>query len=225
MKIALCFYGQPRFLKEAYIVSYKKILEKYSPEVYVHTWWDEKVIGQQYSVAEWARRAIHEEDLVYKSDTIEQIYKLYNPIKIQIDSPIDHFLYGRPNNYYQFYTQYAVKELVDKEYDIIIRTRFDLKILQEIPIEQNSNLNISNTCPNPDFLNDVFSFSNQSNFNKISDIYLNLEEFISKGAGTGEYAFKAQIEKEKIPYRLFTASYPTFDVFRSYDKNLVNYDI
>ena len=225
MKIALCFYGQPRFLEEAYVLSYKKLLDKYSPEVYVHTWWDEKLVGRQYDVAQWARRAIQDEDLVYKSNTVDQIYKLYNPVRIQVDSPINHFLYGQPSNYFQFYTQYAVKELVDRDYDIIIRTRFDFKILQDIPIEQNDSLNVPNTCPDPELLQDAFSFSNQTNFNKISNMYLNLEEFIGKGVGEREYAFKAQVEKEKIPYRLFEASHPTFDVFRSGDKNLVSYDL
>ena len=43
MKLALCFSGQPRYLKECYPAIYKNLLEKYSPDVFVHTWWDESM--------------------------------------------------------------------------------------------------------------------------------------------------------------------------------------
>lgn len=218
MKIALCFYGQPRFLEEAYKLSFKKILDKFTPDVYVHTWWDKELVGTPYSVADWAKSSIIKEDLLYKPNTIDKIIELYNPKKYQIDSPVNHFSPPKPHNYYQFYTQYAVKELVKDNYDIIIRSRFDMKILQPLPIEITPNLVVSNSIPNNSLLNDLLSISNQENYNKISNIYLNLEEFNAQGVGEREYAFKAQVDKENIPYSTFNASYNTFDVFRSKDK-------
>ena len=43
MKFALCFSGQPRYLNDGYIGVYENILSKYSPDVFVHTWWDDSM--------------------------------------------------------------------------------------------------------------------------------------------------------------------------------------
>lgn len=226
MKIALCFYGQPRFYDITYHNYFKEVLEQYSPDVYIHTWWGKEMVGSLYPCAKWAESALTEQDRTVKGEVIDNLLRWYNPKKIQYDT------YGTVNirqhkpNYYQFYTQYAVKNLLAEyekqtgiEYDLIIRTRFDLLINQYVPYQIDSNLWVSNSCPFTDRYNDLFSFSNSSNYKKLSDIYLNLEEFESKGKGEIEWAMLSQIQKESIPVKLFDAQYETFDILRTQTAN------
>ena len=45
MKIAICLSGQPRYLEYGYFFIKKFILDKYSVDTFIHTWFDESYIG------------------------------------------------------------------------------------------------------------------------------------------------------------------------------------
>lgn len=228
MKTALCIYGQPRFYDITFHNYYKLILEQFEADVFVHTWWSEKMVGQLYPYGKHitASKVLSDTDILVKDDIIDNIVKLYNPKKIEYDDYATvNVKYHKPN-YYQYYTQYAVKELMNQyeienniEYDLVIRTRFDLMIEQFIPYQTDNNIWVSSSCPYMDRYNDMFTFSNSKNYKKISDVYLNLEEFEKENKGEMEWAFTNQIIKENIPVKLFDANYSTFDILRTNSAN------
>lgn len=220
LKLAVCLYGQPRFIMECYKLSYEKLINTYKPHFYIHTWWDESYIDKPFDISKHAEGAIINNDLLFNKDTPDLIKNIYNPIKCVIDHP--NLLGDVTRNYYQYFTQYRVSQLIDQEYDIILRSRFDMKILQNLPLDiYTDKLKLPSCCPNPSVYPDTVSISNQKNYNLISNTYLNLKEFESYGKGYMEYAFTEQIKKENIPIDRFPANYDTFDVFRSHDKILL----
>jgi len=226
MNIALCFYGQPRFYDITFYNYYNMILDNYNPDVFIHTWWSENMVNNLYPCAKWAETALAEKDRLIKSDVIEKLNAFYNPKAIKYDDYDLVDIKQYKPNYYQYYTQYAVKELLSKyelenniEYDLVIRTRFDLLIKQDVPYQIDDNLWVSSSCPYTDRYNDLFSFSNSKNYKKLSDVYLNLEEFDSKNKGETEWALMSQIQKENIPVKLFDAEYTTFDILRTQTAN------
>ena len=56
MKVALLFFGQPRYLDDdrAYNDYKRLILDRYDTDVYIHTWFDEA--GGKYDVSTWGLR-------------------------------------------------------------------------------------------------------------------------------------------------------------------------
>lgn len=228
MNIALCFYGQPRFYDITHKLYYSKILEEYTPDVFIHTWWSKEMINTVYPSARHAESALSIEDRTVKPNLIENLQSFYNPKRIQFDDYNTDKIKNHKPNHYQYYTQYAVKELLKNyeiengiEYDLVIRTRFDLLIQQYVPYTIDDSLWVTSCCPYSDRYNDLFSFSNSKNYKKISDTYLNLEEFEQMGAGQGEmeWAFTNQTKKENIEVKKFDAEYKTFDILRTNTAN------
>lgn len=221
MKVALCLSGQPRFYDITYELYYSRILERYNPDVFIHTWWSDDMVGTLYPCAKHAESRLSYDDRLVNSDTIDNLTKLYNPKLIKCD---DYSTIEIPHkaNYYQYYTQYAVKELLNEyeilngfEYDLVIRTRFDLLIQQDIPYHNDDYLWVSSTCPYTDRYNDMFSFSNSLNYKKISNVYKNLNSFEEVGMGEMEWAFVSQIKAEELKVSTFPADYSTFDILRT----------
>ena len=66
MNIALCFYGQPRFYTITHKLYYSKILEEYKPDVFIHTWWSNDMVGSLYPHAKHVGNALQEEDIIVK---------------------------------------------------------------------------------------------------------------------------------------------------------------
>lgn len=204
MKTAICFHGQPRFYEITYDKVWSKMVEKHNADVFIHTYWSKDSVGELYPVR--VKEVFNEEDLKIKEDTIKKLTDLYKPIYIDYNWYNDDIIYNHNHNYYQYYTQYSVKNLKcnheqknNFKYDMVIRTRFDFitsKLEYDIDL---TNLAVPDNCPNEALYSDIFSISNSEVFDKISDCYLNLKDFEQNGNGHTEYAFKEQITKESIP--------------------------
>lgn len=204
MKTAICFHGQPRFYDEMYYHIWRTLIEKYKADVFIHTYWSPSQVGGIYPVR--VRQAFNEEDIKVKENAIENIKSLYNPISIEYDWYDSSKINKHQTNYYQYYTQYAVKNLKCKyentfgfKYDMVIRTRFDFACRRTDYDLDLSFLWVPDTCPNAGLYTDAFSVSNSEYFDKASDCYLNLEGFEAAGTGHTEYAFKSQVSEQKIP--------------------------
>ena len=76
MKIALCFSGQPRYLKECYPAIYKNLLEKYSPDVFVHTWWDESMPNKKMDLPS---SLSYNRTYFWEENSIDIIKNFYSP--------------------------------------------------------------------------------------------------------------------------------------------------
>jgi hypothetical protein len=204
MRTAICFHGQPRFYDEMYHHIWKYLIQKYNADVFIHTYWDAHHVGELYPVR--VRDMFNEEDIKIKEDAIKKLTELYKPVCIEYDWYDSLKISKHQTNYYQYYTQYAVKNLKclyeqqnSFNYDMVIRTRFDFACRRTDYDLDLSSLWVPDTCPNQGLYTDAFSVSNSEYFDRVSDCYLNLELFDAVGNGHTEYALKSQIEKEKIP--------------------------
>jgi len=84
MKIALCISGQPRFVENAFPNIYNNIIQPNNPDVFIHCWYDENLIGQNfvnpalYSANNWD----YSSDKSKYSDNLDKlILDLYKPKK------------------------------------------------------------------------------------------------------------------------------------------------
>jgi len=86
MKVALLFFGQPRYLDDdrAYNDYKRLILDRYDTDVYIHTWFDEA--GGKYDVSTWAQ--MHgAKNAVILPDSIERLKRMYNPKVLVHEKP------------------------------------------------------------------------------------------------------------------------------------------
>lgn len=90
MKIAYCFFGQPRQLEKGYMYV-KQLLDK-NPEAevdfYIHVWYADPSISGLILYDCSKHRGIPIQDRIFDSNIITRIKTLYNPVAIQIDSPL-----------------------------------------------------------------------------------------------------------------------------------------
>ena len=194
MKIALCFSGQPRYLKEGYPQIYKNLLEKYSPDVFVHTWWNDSMIGKKMDLP---HALSYNRTYYWKEDTIDIIKEFYSPKVLLPEKQIEFNTYtnvdyqlSRPSHvhsmFYSLEESNKLKIEYEKEnnfiYDAVIRCRFDT-IFPTFDIDfYNINLEyincfvIDGRAPN-----DQFAISTSENMNKYSTVYSSLYEYQISG--------------------------------------------
>ena len=219
MKVAISFHGQPRFYKEM-APQWRKLIDALNADVYIHTWWGEDMIGERYGCAPHAEKYLYDEHMTVTKELPSEMEELYQPTKIEYTSTKVNNIRKQEHIYYQFYTQYRSKELIKEsgiDYDVVIRTRFDVHIATPIPLVSVPNILVtSSTTPYNDAPNDFLSISDQPTFEKISDVYLNIEEFRNNVRGWKLESFLThQIIKEGITNKTFPATYETFDLVRS----------
>jgi hypothetical protein len=88
MKIAVCFSGQPRFVRECYPNIEKFLLEHnkhHQIDVFSHTWFSEEIINKPLYINEYSSFS---GDAVIPSDAVDNIKKLYAPKIMNVDVPI-----------------------------------------------------------------------------------------------------------------------------------------
>jgi hypothetical protein len=150
MKVALLFFGQPRYLDDPrpYQCYKNLIIDRYDTDVYIHTWFDKA--GGKYDVSTWAQ--MHgAKNAVILPDSIERLQKMYNP-KVLVHEPprkfelppnakkwVDERFTGRhpeghwiPSNYSNILSQLKtiqrVAELYEEtgdQHDFIVLARLD----------------------------------------------------------------------------------------------------
>lgn len=138
-RLAICFYGQPRFIDNAVVYGkYKEIIAKYDTDVYIHSW----VSGTEnfsMSASDWSLRY----GFVEKSNTISQLISMYSPKKFLFEPPQEFSLraetreivkslrYYSPNNESNLISHLTSLgksiSLVDDplQYDLFLITRLD----------------------------------------------------------------------------------------------------
>lgn len=207
MKIAISFFGQPRFYKEA-ILQWRPLIDELEADVFIHTWWGEDMIDDVYPCA--PHIGFRREDKLIHKDIINDLKKLYTPKSIGWDSykTFKHPDWVKPHTpdehaVFQFYTQHSSKELVKEsgvKYDVVIRTRIDAIIDFKLPLDVSPNM-IYVGAPTGQIgaPNDNLTISDLSTFFNLSDTYLNLEKF---SPNVEEYAMEKylgqQLKQENI---------------------------
>lgn len=95
MKVAMGFWGQPRFFNESHSIRLiDSIIARYSVDVYCHAWWDRDAVN-----------IIGARNNVYPNppNVDTELQKLYNPVSLQIDPQIRQFTeYGYDRKIYSY---------------------------------------------------------------------------------------------------------------------------
>lgn len=153
MKVAVCVSGQPRNYEQGYHELKKWFLDKYDCDVYLHTWKDtNSTMGGGHKFSTPIEYQFTENDY-------SKILELYQPKDsfFQLPIPFDttriegHLGYKLHNILSGYYSVYACNKLLQdsgKQYDIVIRTRFDLAFTDYISpecefLKDISNLNLN----------------------------------------------------------------------------------
>lgn len=184
MRIAICISGQPRNFKQSYTSLKEYFLNKYDCDVYFHTWkinnFESTNFGfgnNQYSLT---------------NNDYNDLIQLYNPKKYILEQPItfDASGYKCPiwrqplnNTLSMFYSIYKSIQLVEEEYDYVVRTRFDIdysKFNLEFPEEGiilpewNTDFRVKSRG-----YYDVFALGKQEDMIVYSQVFSNIISYIT----------------------------------------------
>ena len=170
MKFAICIYGQPRKYKEGYklIKDFMDINKEHTFEIYFHCWIDDNII---FPYSPYRNIPIKDLQIEDSSIVTNDLLNLYKPIKYVFEKPIDNSKhdiknikdslmyknspYVQKKNIFNFlsqiYSRNKVRNLLNesinngnKNYDIIISTRFDGYCFPEKFYMDNIDLNHCN---------------------------------------------------------------------------------
>ena len=197
MDIALCFYGQPRFIDNhnSYDSYRHHIYSQGDVDVFTHYWFDSN--DDKFKTSDWSSNF----DNYLHKDTINIIKKLYNPVKSIADKReflenenvkenVKNLNYFSENNFYNLQSHlYSYEQTfkllsehmqqTNKKYDFVVMSRFDLKVTDfpNLSTLDKNKLYINgfggHTFTDAIFILDskfINSFNVYSNFEKISNI-------------------------------------------------------
>jgi len=138
MKIAVCISGQPRSYEQGYYELKKWFLDRYDCDIYIHTWKSPNIpMLSGHKFAQTREYQFTEEDY-------NKILELYQPKDYYFQLPIpfdDTNIKGPHLNYklnsllsasYSIQAAYNLAKDSEIEYDLVIRTRFDLQFTDYI---------------------------------------------------------------------------------------------
>jgi hypothetical protein len=191
MKVAVCFSGQPRYLGNQYEKIHKTLIEPYNSDVFIHCWWDPSYIGQRFDFSPHASSRTG----TWEFNTDFKVKQLYNPKKVAFEphKNFDMTAFAGANferqsphilksMWYSVNKANQLKAEYEKEnamvYDLVIRTRFDLKI-ESFSLDLNAvdtnKIYVSGEI-NP-LCNDQCAFSSSKNMDIYCDLYNRLESY------------------------------------------------
>lgn len=211
-KLALCLSGQPRSYFEAYQYVKKNLLDIFHVDVFVHSW----------------KKSNRMEQLkIY-----EEINAIYSPKLMLFDSPLDTNINSdmrvpnasHPANFCtsMFYSIYKSDHFrifseasLGKQYDFVIRSRFDLalNIVIDFTKLEKGKVYISKDTdgPNP-LLNDQFAIADPETMNIYSSTYLFLKHHHNKGTNLcGHEMLDAQLKMFGVPVERIDIDHPFQD--------------
>lgn len=216
MKIALCLSGQPRYLNEGYSGIYENILSKYSPDIFVHTWWDKSMENKKMDLPS---SLSYNRTYYWQNNTLDLIKSLYSPkvlfyqaqMEFKTYSNVNYELCTPKNVHSMFYSIEKSNELkmnyeIENNfvYDAVIRCRFDTQFNKFDINLLNIDLNYIN-CDNLShgFPNDQFAISTSENMNKYSSVYRNLEKYQKSGwtGFIGERLLKYHLDLNNLNWK------------------------
>jgi len=198
MKIALCFSGHMRDLKETKNF-WTELIKKYDIDVYASFWDIENAeLGD----------TIKEFEKVYTPKRLEvESYKIFksttqNLASLHIQSPncIDTFFqnttkaFGQLSMYYKVWRANILSKQLDIEYDLVIRARIDTVLDEKFEIQLNDYLNIpmgkiqNYSFSNNFGMNDCFAYAKPKIMDYYSFLFLQMMEYL----GAGHYAFPCE---------------------------------
>ena len=202
MKIALCFYGQLRRVKDTYETYIKPNIidpniKEHQIDVFVHTWWDADDIGKGYKV--WGIKEVAVTAPVTE-DVLDVVFKKYNPKKVLAERQIefsakDYHSYHIPHAVVPISTQskcYSMKQVCSLKkkyeeennfkYDWVANLRFDQGMPKPIDFSM-FKLGEYNTSPraytpsNPCVVDCIVGFMDSDVYDYVASMYDYMDEY------------------------------------------------
>jgi len=228
-KVALCISGQPRSVEEGFPYIKKYFLEKYNPDVFLHSWYDKEKVGKKFDFSiEYNRNDFWREGID------RRLLDLYNPKKYVIEKPkefdLSRLMHGNfemlnPYNvssmFYTIFRSNSLKKEYELEnnflYDVVIRIRTDLEIktfnldLNNINTEAIHAIRIGHTLnvspfKDSNIINDQLNFGGSKQMDIFSDVYNNLEKYLNEDklpSMVGERVLTYHILKNNLPIHFY----------------------
>lgn len=213
MKVAIELYGQPRYIKESYEYGWKKFIEKYDADVYIHSWFDNSKTSEVYRHHKGHDQPVSDE---ITHNTLKNLVDIYNPVSFRYDPPpnfenIMHeftvktcratqALYGQNiSAYYADQLRIASK----RQYDVVLKSRLDIVITElNIDIVEDNTIQIPYMffkepmiCPALDH----WALGSPDVISKSCNLIHNLDNFLSKGLpAQAEFLVHLNLVKEKV---------------------------
>lgn len=189
MKVAILLSGQPRNYKEGYLELKKSYLDRYDCDVYLHTWTGKKFEATQFFADR--PKNVYE----YDDNYLSEIQELYKPKSFKFESPIifDNKgivdpMWRQPlqNCKSMWYSISKTYDLIEKDYDLYIRSRYDLRFEQATLNLENLDMNklhVWNWDTDERVKNrgyyDVFAIGNKTNMGIYSSVYSKIDWYIN----------------------------------------------
>ena len=199
MKVALLLSGLPRKVEEGYERTWKGIIENYDTDVYLHAWKDE----------EWEKISNFYPNA--KSFILQEPFK-FTKYKEGIKLP--HNDTSRPIPQYDvmscfrqfpmFYSwQFGYKPLYDSmlDYDVVIRSRYDLGIDFPFKLEDINMNEINHSTVNGGFFDDNLCITNKENADKLfKNIFDDVVKYAKESGilNSAESSWTSMLEKYEL---------------------------
>jgi len=186
MRTAVLLTGHTRSWDKC-VDSFKKyILKPFSPDIFIHTWQEPNIPTNNnkinylkvYDLKELLPISYVSESWENVSDELEKRSKFFTR-KNHYDDPVNTLSQHR-----KWFLCNELKKIYEKQnnfiYDVVIRTRIDLKYENELPI--NLNYDIITTPEEYSFniISDVMCITSSTNMNLYCDIFNKEEEIYTK---------------------------------------------
>lgn len=207
MKIAILLSGQFRNCIQCMDNMHRYLIDKYDADVFINSYYDSQPEENTEEVIERFKPVKYNvsrmpEELLNVSETHHK-YPKYSETEGSVGRNI-------------FVSWYSVKNvnLLRKEYeketgityDVIIKTRFDLNLLEDVPIVENYDLNIPIGYDHRDGCNDLLSFGNSDNMDKYCSLYDYLLTYLKYKPLHSEILLKNHLQKNNINVSRFYQS-------------------
>jgi hypothetical protein len=182
MKKAISISGQQRFVKEGLKSLQTNLVDFNNYDVFIHTWKD---------------LTVNESDL-----------NLYNPKKILIEDPIIfNEECSKTNTHKSMF--YSISKSLDlllnysKEYDAVIRTRFDIFLQDKLDLNNyplDTGIFSPDMCRNSAVISDWFNFGSIKNIIPYRDMFYNYDllKSLNVNVHSGEEIITATLRQLKI---------------------------
>ena len=184
MKIAICISGQPRNFEQSYTSLKTYFLDKYDCDIYFHTWKTDSFESTNFGFGNYQYN--------FDRDDYYSLNFLYQPKNHILENPIvfDASSYKCPiwrqplnNTLSMFYSIYRSFQLIEGDYDLVIRTRFDIdysKFNLELPEEGiilpewNTDIRVKSRG-----YYDVFALGKQEDMRIYSQVFPNVISYVT----------------------------------------------
>lgn len=189
MRVAICFTGHVReYIKYKNILNILTRDRSHEYDIFISTWDIKNTINSH----SFERRGYND----FNKINISEIIEIYNPVSYLVEKNNDLIFnkyqkYKGTNNpiavFSQFYKVNQVSKIMndyavsnDYNYDLVIRTRFDVEISNEFNINNyfNEYFNVEEDGCGNKWCSDKFSISTYNNFMIFSNFFNEIENLI-----------------------------------------------